>query len=80
MTVKNYSGSINLKGTVKIDTGELIIELTDPDGISVFSLHSDATDCFDISKTFRTKKGYWKLQYTSLNGVGVIDLHLDVNE
>ena len=31
MAVKNDSGSINLQGTVKVDIGELIVELTDPD-------------------------------------------------
>ncbi len=80
MAVTNNSGLITLMGTVKIDSGELIIELTDPDGISVFNMHSFSPDCFDIIKTFRTKKGYWKLQYTSIQGVGVIYLHLNIKE
>lgn len=80
MAVKNNSGLITLLGTVKIDSGEMIIELTDPDEISVFSLHLTSTGNFDISRTFCTKKGYWKLQYTSIKGVGVIDLHLNIKE
>lgn len=75
LEVNSNASTISLTGEVFMDTGEMKVELVDPDGYIVYTRNFFAPGNYFISDTFKASQGAWKLRYTSNAGAGTIDLH-----
>ncbi len=75
MSVGSNVMYIRLNGDVFMDTGEIKVEFIDPNGYMVYSQNFFAPGNYFIDETFKASRGIWKLNYTSLQGSGSIDLH-----
>jgi hypothetical protein len=81
LTIINVGGntkSINLKGEVCVYEGEVLVELIDPCGRTVFSSHLLSPDSQYLNESFHALSGNWKLKYRSIEGEGTIILHLNI--
>ncbi len=76
MDVVNGRALIHLDGIVIVNEGEVNVELECPNGDVIYSKNIKSADSLHINNTYNAQKGYWKLRYTSIQGTGVIDLHL----
>ncbi len=74
--VDRFTDYIYLEGTVKIEQGEVEIELVDPAGEIVYRNCLNSTGKTHIYQMFHASRGFWKLKYKSKNGTGIIDLHV----
>lgn len=78
MNVENTTESIVLFGDIVLSEGEITVELTDPAGVSVFKCHLKSPVFYNVNELFQTVPGYWKLKYKSVEGVGSIILHMNI--
>jgi len=67
---------IYLNGFIRLEEGEVELNLVNPNGVAIFSKTLVAPIEFEINEPFDATKGYWKLKYKSNEGIGEIDLHL----
>lgn len=74
--ISSHINHIYLNGLITLTEGEVLVSLIDPNGDSIYSETILAPNELAINEKFEAIPGYWKLKYKSLNGIGVIDLHL----
>ena len=77
MKVNDATASIRLKGNIELYNGKVEITLVNPDGNTVFEESITGKTEIEVNKTFAAHKGYWKLSYKSIDGMGFINLHLN---
>jgi hypothetical protein len=75
MSIGTNTTFIRLSGNIFMDSGEMKVEFTDPDGFIVYNRNFFAPGNYFVNETFKAPHGIWKLRYTSLEGTGSIDLH-----
>lgn len=68
--------SIYLTGYVSLLSGEVHLSLLNSGGFAVYSKTIIAPVELQISEMYQAMPGYWKLKYTSKEGVGDIDLQI----
>lgn len=78
MNVGSNAKSITLTGEVALDEGEVMIELENPTGEIVFSGHLVSPIAIEVNEIYQAVSGNWKLKYKSLEGIGTINLHLNI--
>lgn len=78
MNVSSSAKSINLKGEVAMEVGEVLVELENPTGEIVFNGHLVSPIALDVNEIYQAVSGNWKLKYKSLGGIGSINLHLNI--
>jgi hypothetical protein len=76
MEVRNNVEFLTLIGRIELTKGGIEVKLLDPDEFVAYSTKVEQPGIIQISKTFRSAKGFWSLRYQSLEGEGMIDLHL----
>ena len=76
MAVNSSVDFIYLEGNISVQEGDVVVKLTDPDGMPVFTKHIESGEYFQLNETFEAVPGFWKLKYISKNGTGQIDLHI----
>ena len=74
--ISDNDDSIQLTGVISLLEGEVIVNLSNPAGVAVYSKSITAPIKLEINEKFEVKNGYWKLKYESNKGIGTIDLHL----
>lgn len=79
MNVGSSAKSITLKGEVFVNEGEVLVELINPTGETIFSNHFISPKSFNVNETFTAITGKWKLKYKSIEGNGSLTLHLNTN-
>ena len=77
MKVNATTASIRLKGNIELYDGKVEITLVHPDGNTVFEESITESTEIEVNKTFPAHKGYWKLSYKSIDGMGFINLHMN---
>jgi hypothetical protein len=77
MNVGRSAKSITLTGEVVVAEGEILVELIDPTGETIFSSHLISPKSFNVNETFTAISGNWKLKYKSIEGNGSLKLHLN---
>jgi hypothetical protein len=65
-----------LSGHIRLSEGAVEVILVNPNGVTVFSKTLVAPDELHVNETFEATRGFWKMEYTSRNGKGYIDLHV----
>ena len=78
MTVNHSAEAISLTGEVFVTEGKVLIELIAPSGEIAFSSKVISPNNLFVNESYQTISGNWKLKYKSLDGVGSMDLHLQV--
>lgn len=78
MNVSSSAKSITLTGDVSVSVGEILVELIDSSGEIVFSNQLTSPNTLHVNESFPVISGNWKLKYKSLEGVGAINLHLNI--
>ncbi|MEE4178514.1 MAG: hypothetical protein V2I46_13495 [Bacteroides sp.] len=76
MDVGRNANTIHLSGNLFISEGEIAISLISPDGTEVYSNVFSSPNRFVVNETFMATHGYWRLTYESIEGMGVIDIHM----
>ncbi len=79
MVIVNISQSYDrvlLSGYIRLSEGAVEVILMNPNGVAVFSKTVVAPDELHVNETIETTRGFWKLEYSSRNGKGYIDLHI----
>lgn len=76
--VGNEKESIVFLGEIILSEGELKVELTDPFGETLFKCHLKSPVHINVYKLFNAVPGSWKLEYKSMEGIGSIILHMDI--
>ena len=74
--VSSDVNSIHLTGHVSLTAGEVHLSLLNSGGFEVYSKTIIAPVELPIDEMYEAKTGYWKLRYTSKEGVGNIDLQI----
>lgn len=77
MNVNKSADMVKLEGEINVNEGEVLVELIDPVGLSVFSTKISAPEKLTISRSYGSVAGNWKLKYQSLEGTGTIHLHMN---
>lgn len=67
---------IFLSGYVRLTEGAVEVILVNPNGVAVFSKTLVAPYELHVNETLEATRGLWKMEYTSRNGKGYIDLHV----
>lgn len=78
MNVGKTSNVVSLEGEIVVMEGHVLVELIDPMGDTVFTSNLPAPLSQYVNNSFPAVKGNWKLKYTSMEGAGLINLHLNV--
>ena len=78
MNVGNSAATITLKGNLIVTEGQVLAELINPKGETVFQSHLISPKSVYVNESFPAVKGNWKLKYKSMEGVGSLTLHLNV--
>lgn len=78
MNVSSSAKSITLTGDVLVSEGDLLVELVNPSGEIVFTNQFATPKTLHVNESFPAISGNWKLKYKSLEGVGAINLHLNI--
>jgi len=75
-----YAGSgtevITLYGNISVSQGALHVRLIAPDGRETYSDTIASPGQVSVFETYAPQRGNWRLMYNSLEGEGVIHLHL----
>ena len=74
--LSRYDERIYLNGVISLVTGEVMVNLMNPEGVAVYSRTLIAPVEVQINETFDATPGYWKLKYSSRKGIGELKLHL----
>jgi len=80
LSIMDISGGIDfvyLTGRIELNSGSVHVSLLDPDSFAVFDTTFNGPSVLMVNETYDARTGYWKLQYTSDNGTGKIDLHVN---
>jgi hypothetical protein len=78
MNVSSSAKSITLTGDVLVSEGDLLVELVNPSSEIVFTNQFATPKTLHVNESFPAISGNWKLKYKSLEGVGAINLHLNI--
>jgi hypothetical protein len=78
MNVNSNAKTIILTGEVVGTVGEVLVELIEPTGDTVFSSTITAPAILDVNESYKAVPGNWKLKYKSIEGEGSIELHLNM--
>lgn len=70
--------AIRLTGNIIASEGALVAEIMSPSGAVVFSASVEAPGEVHIDKSLPVEEGEWRMRYFSLNGKGVIRMHLNL--
>lgn len=73
------AGGIILEGKIRVDEGDILTELIQPDGKFVYSARHFAPAELTVDKFFNAQSGIWKLKYKSNDATGHINLHMSCN-
>lgn len=73
------AGGIILEGKIRVDEGDILTELIQPDGKVVYSVRHFAPAVLTVDTVFDAKSGIWKLKYKSNEAKGHINLHMSCN-
>jgi len=76
MNVSNKSQVINLKGDITLKEGQVLVELINPAGDTLFTRHLLSPESMIVNESFQAVSGNWKLKYKSIEGNGLLILHL----
>ncbi|MFB6318060.1 hypothetical protein [Saccharicrinis sp. FJH54] len=79
MDVDKDADLLSLIGSIVVHTESVEVILSDPEGAEVYKNSFAGPETFSINETFSAAQGTWKLQYTSNNATGSIDLHISYN-
>lgn len=77
MNVSNKSHVITLTGNVTVSEGQILVELINPAGDTLFTRHFISPESLKVDESFRAVAGNWKLKYRSMEGTGTLVLHLN---
>lgn len=77
MAVSSRAAYIHLDGYVSVHEGDVVLTLTDPDGVLVFSKLVESGENLRLNQTFKAVPGLWKLRYKSVQGTGSMDIHMN---
>lgn len=72
----HHDKRIYLRGGISLFEGEVLVELINPDGVIAYSKKIIAPIELQVNEAFDAKHGYWKLKYSSKEGIGELNLHL----
>jgi len=78
MNAGNTAKSIILRGDITLNKGEITVELINPDDKVVFTRHLSSPQSLYIDETVLSSSGNWKLKYKSMDGSGLLNLHLAI--
>lgn len=76
LDVGTYENKVIFSGDISITEGEVIVELINPDGEIVYENQIEYPNTVHIFESYDAVDGYWRLKYKSIEGKGVIDLHI----
>ena len=76
MHVGSDFSHVILSGCVTLGEGAVIVELSDASGKVVFEKLVDGPGNHYLDQSFKVVEGNWKLRYRSLEGKGLLRLHL----
>jgi len=76
MDVASHVNTLRLVGDITVDSGDVKVELIDPDGYLIYEAYFHAPGDYLVNESCKASRGIWKLRYSSLEGVGSLDLHL----
>ncbi len=76
MDVASHINTLRLDGDISVDSGEVKVELIDPDGYLIYEAYFHAPGDYYVNETIKASRGIWKLRYSSIDGTGNLDLHL----
>ncbi len=68
--------TIELTGRLHLYEGEVLVQLMNPEGESVYSNKLTAPVDLQINELFEARQGIWKLKYQSFDGLGTINLRI----
>lgn len=77
MFVDRTSRIVSLKGEIVVMEGQIQVELISPRGEAVFTSLLRAPENLYVNESFPAVPGNWKLRYQSIEGAGLITLHLN---
>jgi hypothetical protein len=77
MNVSNKSHVITLTGDITVSEGQILIELINPAGDTLFICHLISPESLIVNESFQAVSGIWKLKYKSIEGTGTLVLHLN---
>ncbi len=77
MIVDSTSRVVSLKGEIVAMEGQVLVELISPQGEAVFTSLLPAPENLYVNESFPAVPGNWKLRYQSMEGTGLITLHLN---
>lgn len=75
--INNNAKTVNFYGDITVYEGKINVILTNPEGDVEFSENIEGPKNFNINNKYNAIDGFWKLSYTSENGLGNIDIKLD---
>lgn len=79
-----YAGStteeVYLYGNISVSQGALQVRLIAPDGREAFCDTIASPRQVSVFNTYEPQRGNWRLMYQSLNGEGMIRLHISAEE
>jgi len=77
MLVDRTSRVVSLKGEIVVMEGQVLVELISPQGEVVFNSLLPAPENLYVNESFPAVPGNWKLRYQSMEGTGLITLHMN---
>src|SRR5690606_10616366 len=76
MHIGNNALAVNLNGESSLNEGAVLVELINSTGDIVFTKRIIKAGNYMIDESFPAVSGNWKLKYKSLEGTGLLKLHL----
>jgi hypothetical protein len=76
LKVSSKARTVHLEGTLTLSEGQIELELSDPEGTSVYFQTISAPANLDLHESYPAKAGDWTLRYQSQGGVGTMDVHV----
>lgn len=74
--IKGWHEKVYLHGIIRLSERELLVNLLNENGISLFTKIIKVPVDYSIHETIFAEPGFWKLSYKSKEGAGEIGLHL----
>lgn len=75
MHVDNSYDVIYLEGEINLERGGVEVQFINPANDTVYFSLFESTGVIQINQVIPAMKGVWKLKYSSISGIGSIDLH-----
>lgn len=76
LDVGSYEDIVIFEGDIVVNSGEIEVELINPEGETVFQNTYQYPVTINIFESYEAKNGYWRLKYKSIDGKGLINLHI----